>query len=28
MPQRDIMPEIAAERLRSLPVIHYKERGE
>jgi UDPglucose--hexose-1-phosphate uridylyltransferase len=26
MPQRDITPEIAAERLRSLPGIHYKQR--
>ena len=26
MPQRDITPEIAAERLRSLPDIHYKMR--
>ena len=25
MPQRDITPEIAAERLRSLPVVHYKQ---
>jgi UDPglucose--hexose-1-phosphate uridylyltransferase len=27
MPQRDITPESAAERLRSLPEIHYKQRG-
>ena len=27
MPQRDITPEIAAERLRSLSNIHYKQRG-
>ena len=26
MPQRDITPESAAERLRSLPEIHYKQR--
>ena len=26
MPQRDISPEAAAERLRSLPEIHYKQR--
>ncbi len=26
MPQRDITPETAAERLRSLPNIHYKQR--
>ena len=26
MPQRDITPETAAERLRSLPKIHYKQR--
>jgi UDPglucose--hexose-1-phosphate uridylyltransferase len=26
MPQRDITPETAAERLRSLPEIHYKQR--
>ena len=26
MPQRDIMPETAAERLRSLPEIHYKQK--
>ena len=26
MPQRDIIPEAAAERLRSLPDVHYKER--
>jgi UDPglucose--hexose-1-phosphate uridylyltransferase len=25
MPQRDITPETAAERLRSLPEIHYKQ---
>ena len=25
MPQRDITPEIAAERLRSLPEVHYKQ---
>ena len=25
MPQRDITPESAAERLRSLPVVHYKQ---
>jgi UDPglucose--hexose-1-phosphate uridylyltransferase len=25
MPQRDITPEVAAERLRSLPGIHYKQ---
>jgi galactose-1-phosphate uridylyltransferase len=24
MPQRDITPETASERLRSLPVFHYK----
>lgn len=28
MPQRDITPEAAAERLRSAPEIHYKQRGE
>ncbi len=27
MPQRDITPESAAERLRSLPGQHYKQRG-
>jgi UDPglucose--hexose-1-phosphate uridylyltransferase len=27
MPQRDITPETAAERLRSLPEIHYKQRN-
>jgi UDPglucose--hexose-1-phosphate uridylyltransferase len=27
MPQRDITPEIAAERLRSLSGVHYKQRG-
>jgi UDPglucose--hexose-1-phosphate uridylyltransferase len=27
MPQRDITPETAAERLRSLPEIHYKQRS-
>jgi UDPglucose--hexose-1-phosphate uridylyltransferase len=27
MPQRDITPESAAERLRSLPDIHYKNRN-
>ena len=27
MPQRDITPEIAAERLRSLPGVHYKQRA-
>jgi UDPglucose--hexose-1-phosphate uridylyltransferase len=27
MPQRDITPETAAERLRALPVIHYKHRS-
>ncbi len=27
MPQRDITPEISAERLRSLPDIHYKQRA-
>lgn len=27
MPQRDITPEVAAERLRSVPDIHYKQRG-
>ena len=27
MPQRDITPEAAAERLRSLPDIHYKQRN-
>jgi UDPglucose--hexose-1-phosphate uridylyltransferase len=26
MPQRDITPEVAAERLRSLPDVHYKHR--
>jgi len=26
MPQRDITPEISAERLRSLPDVHYKHR--
>jgi UDPglucose--hexose-1-phosphate uridylyltransferase len=26
MPQRDITPEAAAERLRNLPAIHYKQR--
>ena len=26
MPQRDITPELAAERLRSLPSVHYKDR--
>jgi UDPglucose--hexose-1-phosphate uridylyltransferase len=26
MPQRDITPETAAERLRSLPEVHYKQR--
>lgn len=26
MPQRDITPEVAAERLRNLPEIHYKHR--
>lgn len=26
MPQRDIAPETAAERLRSLPEVHYKQR--
>jgi UDPglucose--hexose-1-phosphate uridylyltransferase len=26
MPQRDITPEIAAQRLRSLPEVHYKHR--
>ena len=26
MPQRDITPEIAAERLRSLPGVHFKQR--
>ena len=26
MPQRDITPETAAERLRSLPEIHYTRR--
>jgi UDPglucose--hexose-1-phosphate uridylyltransferase len=25
MPQRDITPEVAAERLRSLPDVHYKQ---
>ncbi|HLO15230.1 MAG TPA: UDP-glucose--hexose-1-phosphate uridylyltransferase [Anaerolineales bacterium] len=28
MPQRDITPEAAAERLRTLPEIHYKQRNE
>jgi UDPglucose--hexose-1-phosphate uridylyltransferase len=28
MPQRDITPESAAERLRSLPEDHYKLRGQ
>jgi UDPglucose--hexose-1-phosphate uridylyltransferase len=28
MPQRDITPEAAATRLRELPAIHYKQRGE
>jgi UDPglucose--hexose-1-phosphate uridylyltransferase len=28
MPQRDITPEIAAERLRGLPDLHYKHRGQ
>lgn len=28
MPQRDITPETAAERLRSLPEIHYKQRSD
>lgn len=27
MPQRDITPEIAAERLRALPSVHYTRRG-
>jgi UDPglucose--hexose-1-phosphate uridylyltransferase len=27
MPQRDITPESAAERLRNLPEVHYKNRG-
>jgi UDPglucose--hexose-1-phosphate uridylyltransferase len=27
MPQRDSTPEAAAERLRSLPAIHYKQRA-
>ncbi len=27
MPQRDITPETAAERLLSLPSVHYKQRG-
>jgi UDPglucose--hexose-1-phosphate uridylyltransferase len=27
MPQRDITPESAAERLRGLPDTHYKERA-
>jgi len=26
MPQRDITPEVAAERLRGLPEVHYKQR--
>jgi UDPglucose--hexose-1-phosphate uridylyltransferase len=26
MPQRDITPEVAAERLRNLPEVHYKQR--
>jgi UDPglucose--hexose-1-phosphate uridylyltransferase len=26
MPQRDITPEVAAERLRSLSAVHYKHR--
>jgi len=25
MPQRDITPETAADRLRSLPELHYKQ---
>jgi UDPglucose--hexose-1-phosphate uridylyltransferase len=25
MPQRDITPETAAERLRNLPDVHYKQ---
>jgi UDPglucose--hexose-1-phosphate uridylyltransferase len=27
MPQRDITPEIAAERLQGLPAVHYKQQG-
>jgi UDPglucose--hexose-1-phosphate uridylyltransferase len=27
MPQRDITPESAADRLRGLPALHYKHRG-
>jgi len=27
MPQRDITPEAAADRLRGLPALHYKQRG-
>jgi UDPglucose--hexose-1-phosphate uridylyltransferase len=27
MPQRDITPEVAAERLKGLPTLHYKIRG-
>lgn len=26
-PQRDITPESAAERLRQLPAVHYRDRG-
>jgi UDPglucose--hexose-1-phosphate uridylyltransferase len=26
MPQRDITPEIAAERLRNLPDVHYQQQ--
>jgi UDPglucose--hexose-1-phosphate uridylyltransferase len=26
MPQRDITPEIAAERLKALPAVHFTER--
>jgi UDPglucose--hexose-1-phosphate uridylyltransferase len=27
MPQRDITPETAAERLRSLPEVHYRSKA-
>ena len=27
MPQRDITPEFAVQRLRSLPDVHYKQRS-
>jgi UDPglucose--hexose-1-phosphate uridylyltransferase len=26
MPQRDITPEVAAQRLRDVPDVHYKQR--